>query len=336
VSAVFIHGLGAVSPAGWGVAALLGALEKNQPLPVETLTRPGWEKKLSVRSVPPPLSRLDFLSHPRLRRAGTLSQHTLAAALEALGTDAAPVQAGALRLGVIVCTMAGSVAYSRRFYEEVLQEPATASPLIFPETVFNAPASHLAAYLNSPAINATLVGDEGAFLQGLAMAAGWLDEDRADGCVVVGAEELDWIIADAVRLFRRSAVYTGGAGALYMKKQSSARTVLSAVTDSFSFTKSQNRTTAARKVRGQLGEGRADELLCDSETDRSVWLDWPGRRLSPKTIVGDSFAALSAWQCVIACDEIRKQHCSCASVSVVGSNQQAIGARFVSPESSDL
>jgi hypothetical protein len=335
VSAVFIHGTGAVSPAGWGVAALQGALGKNQPLPVERLARPGWDKKLAVRSVPPPLSRLEFLGHPRLRRAGTMAQHTIAAALEALGADAAPVQTGALRLGVIVCTMAGSAAYSRRFYEEVLKEPATASPLIFPETVFNAPASHLAAYLNSPAINATLVGDEGAFLQGLAMAAGWLEDGRADGCVVVGAEELDWIIADAVRLFRRSAVYTGGAGALYMKKHSNARTVLSAVTDSFPFTTSQNRITAAGKVRGQLGLGRADELLCDSETVNSVWPDWPGRRLSPKTIVGESFTASSAWQCVIACDEIREQHCPCASVSVVGSNQQAIGARFVSPENSN-
>ncbi len=58
------------------------------------------------------------------------------------------------------------MAYSRRFYEEVLRDPATASPLIFPETVFNAPASHLAAFLGTTAINYTLVGDEGTFLAG--------------------------------------------------------------------------------------------------------------------------------------------------------------------------
>lgn len=332
MSAVFIHGLGAVSPAGWGVDALLAAAEKEQPLPVQTLARPGWAKTLTVRSVPPPASRLEFLAHPRLRRAATLSQHTIAAALEAVGADIAPVQAGALRLGVIVCTMAGSVAYSRRFYEEVLREPATASPLLFPETVFNAPASHLAAYLNSPAINATLVGDGGAFLQGLAMAAGWLAEGRADACVVVGAEELDWIIADAVRLFRKSAVYTGGAGALYLKMHPPARTVLSAVTDAFSFTKSQTRTTAARQVRGQLGRGRADELLCDSEADPSAWPDWPGRRLAPKTIVGESFAAAAAWQCVIASGLVQAGRFPGASVRVVGANQQAIGARFMNAE----
>ena len=223
MSAVFIHGLGAVSPAGWGVAALQAALEKNQPLPVQMLAAARLEKTAGGPFSSTPALRPAFLSHPRLRRAGIMAQHTLAAALEALGADAALVQTGALRLGIIVCTMAGGVAYSRRFYEEVLQEPATASPLIFPETVFNAPASHLAAYLNSPAINYTLVGDDGAFFQGLALAAGLAGRRTAPTAAWSWARRrLDWIIADAVRLFRKSAVYTGGAGALYLKKHPEA------------------------------------------------------------------------------------------------------------------
>ena len=38
---VFVAGIGAVSPAGWGVGALRAALEKNEPLSVQTLARPG-------------------------------------------------------------------------------------------------------------------------------------------------------------------------------------------------------------------------------------------------------------------------------------------------------
>ena len=71
--------------------------------------------------------------------------------------------------------MSGCVNYSRRFYDEVLQDPATASPLIFPETVFNAPASHLAGYFASTAMDYTLVGDPCSFLQGTALAADWLE-----------------------------------------------------------------------------------------------------------------------------------------------------------------
>jgi hypothetical protein len=326
MSDIFIHGLGVVSPAGWGVAALREVLAGNEPLPVQTLDRPGWGKKLSVRLVPAPPERPACFAHPRLRRAGAMSRHTVTAALDALGDDAAAVSSGALRLGIIVCTLAGGINYTRRFYEEVLRDPATASPLIFPETVFNAPASHLAACLNSPILNYTLVGDDGTFLQALALAAGWLADDRVDGCIVVGVEEMDWAVADATRLFRRSTVYSSGAGALYLKKNSASPVSLSAVTDSFPFTQWQSRAAAASRMRAQLG-GARDELLCDSETGPTT--DWPGRRLRLKPLIGEAFAASAAWQCVAACDAIRQNQFAAAAVGVVGANQQAIGARFV-------
>ena len=326
MSEIFIHGLGAVSPAGWGIPALREALDRTEPLPVQVLDRPGWAKKLSVRGVPPPLARPACFAHPRLRRAGALSQYTVTAALEALGEDAAAVTSGALRLGIIVCTLAGGISYTRRFYEEVLRDPGTSSPLIFPETVFNAPASHLAAYLNSSILNYTLVGDDGTVLQALALAAGWLEDDRADACLVVGVEEMDWAVSDAARLFSRSIVYASGAGALYLKKNSAAPVGLSAVTDSMPFTETQNRSAAASRMCAQLG-GAPDELLCDSESGPTT--DWLGRRLRLKHIMGEAFAATAAWQCVAACDSIQQNQFFSAVVRVVGINQQAIGARFV-------
>jgi hypothetical protein len=331
MSRIFAHGFGAVSPAGWGVSALSAALENGVPLPVQALERPGWDKPLRVRNVPPPAARPAFLAHPRLRRATALAQHVMAAALEALGDDAARAQAGELRLAVVVSTLAGCVAYSRRFYEEVLRDPATASPLIFPETVFNAPASHVAAFLGTTAINYTLVGDEGSFLQGLALAANWLDDGLADGCVVVGVEEMDWLVADALRLFRRGTVYGSGAGAVYLKTDP-APVELAAVTDPFLFTQRQNRLAAARRMRVQLPAGSADELLCDNETSNAAWSDWVGPRLALKTVLGEGLVASAAWQCVAAGDAVRLRKFKAANVSVIGKNQQAIGARLVNPE----
>jgi len=315
VSRIFVHGLGAVSPAGWGIAVLRDALKKNLPIPTQSLARPGWEKTLQVRFVPPPISRPAFFAHPRLRRANSIAQYTVAAALEALGDDVSKIQAGELRLGIVVCVMAGCVNYSRRFYEEVLREPATASPLIFPETVFNAPASHLAAFLGSNAASYTLVGDDGSFLQGLALAAQWLGDDKMDACVVLGAEETDWIVADAMKLFQRDAVHGAGAGAVLLKQNSGgALAELSAVTDSFSFTQTQSRADAARKMRAQLPEFAPDELFCGGET---------------RKILGEAFVASAALQCVAACEQIRQKEFTAANVGVVGVNQQAIGARFL-------
>jgi 3-oxoacyl-(acyl-carrier-protein) synthase len=315
VSRIFVHGLGAVSPAGWGVAALRDALKKDLLIPAQTLARPCWEKPLLIRAVPPPISHPKFFAHARLRRANSIAQYTVAAALEALGDDVAKIQAGELRLGIVVCVMAGSVNYSRRFYEEVLREPATASPLIFPETVFNAPASHLAAFLGSNAASYTLVGDDGTFLQGLALAAQWLDDGKMDACVVVGAEETDWIVADAMKLFQRGAIHGAGAGAVLLKKNSaSALAELSAVTDSFSFTQTQSRADAARKMREQLQKFAPGELPCGGEM---------------KKILGEAFVASAAWQCVAAGEAIRQKEFSAVNVSVVGANQQAVGARFL-------
>lgn len=335
---IFVCGLGAVSPAGWGISPLHSALAKGEPVPAQTLTRPGWKKPLRTRAVPPPETRPAFFAHPRLRRASVITQHAVAAALEALGDDAAQVQSGALRLGIVVCTMAGGIAYSRRFYEEVLREPATASPLVFPETVFNAPASHLSAYLNTPAAGYTLVGDDGTFLQGLAVAADWLFDECADGVVVIGAEEADWVVTEAMGLFQRDGIHGSGAGAIYLKKgkTSAARAELAGITDPFLFTQNQNRTEAARKMRGQLPPGNRDELLCVSaqENPRTTaenlaWRDWSGQRLAPKTVLGEAFAASVAWQCAAACESIARGEFSAVNVSVIGANQQAIGARFL-------
>ena len=344
MSGVFVCGLGAVSPAGWGAAALRAALEGNQPLPTTTLTRPGCERSLMVRAVPPPSARPAFLAHPRLRRASLLAQHVVAAALEALGEDATRAQSGALRLGVVVCLMAGCVAYSRRFYEEALRDPTTASPLVFPETVFNAPASHLASYLGAGGINYTLVGDDGAFLLGLALAAEWLAQGQAEGCVVIGAEESDWVVTDALRLFQRKVVHSSGAGALYLKsggRRAECGVELAHVTDSFPFASTRGRAAAAQKMRAQLPANGADELLCLGSqnvprldaAELSAWSDWRGPRLAPKQTLGEAFTASAAWQCVAACDALQRGEYSAASVSVIGINQQAIGARFVKLES---
>ena len=348
MSRILVRGMGAVSPAGWGVEAMRAALEKAQPLPTTSLARPDWKDAPSVRTVPPPATRPAFLGHPRLRRASPIAQHLVAAAYEALGNEATLVQAGGLRLGLVVCLLSGCVSYSRRFFEEVLREPATASPLIFPETVFNAPASHLAAMLGSNGISYSIVGDDGAFLQGLALAAQWLRQGQVDGCLVIGSEELDWLVVDARRLFQRSSVASAGAGAIYLKLQpasssfrvstASAPVVeLACVTDSVPFSTESKRALAARKMRAQLPGSRAGELLCLSTqgvpksdaAELGAWTDWCEPRLAPKRILGEAFTASAAWQCIAACEALHRGEFTAANVSVVGVNQQAIGARFL-------
>jgi hypothetical protein len=239
---------------------------------------------------------------------------------------------------LIVCLQSGCIQYSCRFFDEALKNPATASPLLFPETVYGAPASHVAALLENVCLVYTLLGDSSAFLQGVALGVQWLQEDRVDACIVIGAEENHWLLADALWHLEHSAVISNGAGALCFcrEPEKAAGVELAAITDAHPYSARQSRMQAAQNMRGQLGAWSALELICDGLGDSpradapeaAAWRDWTGPRLSPKRILGEGLMAASAWQCVAACDAVAAGRYATAAVSVVGSNQQAIGARF--------
>jgi hypothetical protein len=370
MSRVFIAGLGAVSPAGWNVAALREALDKGEPLPTQSMERPGWEKPLRARLVPNPAVRPEFLAHPRLRRTSPITHYVVAAALEATARLRANHDLK-FRLGLVVCLQSGCVNYSCRFFDEMLKDPATASPLLFPETVYAAPASHVAAVLKNVSLASTLVGDPATFLQGASLGAQWLEENRVDVCLVIGAEETNWILADALWHLERPAILTAGAGALCLCRnpELSAGVELAAITDAHTFSARLNRMQAAHAMRVQLskisrggefcsefrvhagleppkggtpsfkltrGQSSPAELLCDGlgnspradAPELAAWRDWTGSRISPKRILGEGLMAAAAWQCVAACDAVAGGRFAAANVSLVGSNQQAIGARF--------
>jgi len=338
VHEISISGIGAVSPAGWGMVALRSLVESGTPAPVSDLERPGWPAPLRVRRVPAPAEKLSFMSHPRLRRTSAISHFAVAAALEALGAAPEDARYEEGRLGIITCVMTGCVNYSRRFYDEVLRDPATASPLLFPETVFNAPSSHLAALLGTETVSYTLVGDSGTFLQGLALAGSWLFQNEVDECVVIAAEEADWLTADAMRYFNRDVVLGEGAAAIALRRGAIAKreVILKAVTDSHTFTSAPTRVQAVARAREELiASGEAD-LLCDSAigyprhdaAEATCWKEWPHARLSPRKVLGEGLAASSGWQATLAIDWLLHKPHESAYVSVVGANQQAIGARF--------
>jgi 3-oxoacyl-(acyl-carrier-protein) synthase len=305
---------------------------------VQPLERPGWLRPLRARLVPPSATRLPFLAHPRLRRTSQITHYAAAAALEAVARLRSNNDRSH-RLGVIICLQSGCVQFSYRFFDEVLKDPATASPLLFPETVFAAPASHIAALLeNTPRVY-TLAGDPACFLQGLELGIQWLEEQCVEACVILGSEETNWLHADALWHFEHQAIVSVGAGAvcLSLDPALSLGVELELITDVHTYTTRTNRAQAARLMRAQLPPFSSTDLLCDGlgESPRAdaaelaAWRDWTGRRISPKRILGESLMAAGAWQCVAACQAIISGGCEAAAVSLVGSNQQAIGARFV-------
>jgi hypothetical protein len=192
--------------------------------------------------------------------------------------------------------------------------------------------------LGTRAINYTMVGDSATFVQGLALAGDWLNQKRVDACLVISAEEVDWITSDAYRRFQRNVVLSDGAGAVFLTRgfATANDVTLQAVTDSHLFLATQSPTCAAKKMAAQLPGNPADTLLCDSRQnlprfdapENAAWTDWNGPRVSVKAFLGEGLTASSAWQCLAAIDALRQLKYQRANVSVVGCNQQAIGAQF--------
>jgi hypothetical protein len=151
-------------------------------------------------------------------------------------------------------------------------------------------------------------------LQGLSLGAQWLEENRVDACLVIGAEETNWILADALWHLDRPAISSAGAGALCLCRDPklSAGVELAAITDAHTYSSRQNRRQAARAMRDQLGKNSPREFLCDGigtspradAAERAAWSDWTGPRVSPKRILGEGLMAAAAWQCVVAGDAV--------------------------------
>ena len=317
----FITGTGAVSPAGWGVEALVQAVQAGLVLPATVIN---GERQLSARLVPRPVPHAELIKHPRLRRASPLSLFAASACLEALGSSGRERLAGGQwRVGLIYSLMNGCVAYSGKFYGEVLENPPTASPILFPETVFNAPASHLAAFLGLDGLVATLVGDSAQFLASFEMAQMWLEMDLVDACLVVGAEEADWLTAAACKLLARGQVMAEGSGAVLLEKHGAGPEIMQL--EIRAITRAADRAGALAELRTQRQGGFCiDDCTGHIRRDKAWKVD-PTERISPLKILGEGFGASAAWQTVLAASLLQPSPHPDAPgwVMASGMNQQA-------------
>src|SRR6266550_7694560 len=197
-----IAGMGWVTPLGNSVDAVWERLLRGDEAAATPISEKFGDRSYSAFRVPE--SALTGLTHPRLRRASVISRFAAAAGLEALQAAGLKVDSqNAQRIALIFAISNGGVVYTKRFYRDVIEMGAqAASPLLFPETVFNAPASHLAAILGVTGATYTLVGDGAVGLAAIKMAEELMTNEALEYCLVVGTEEIDWLLCDAYRRWR--------------------------------------------------------------------------------------------------------------------------------------
>jgi 3-oxoacyl-[acyl-carrier-protein] synthase III len=229
-----VIGQGAVTPAGVGMAALLGGAPVETATPLVARPNRTW-----------PVYRVNlkdaaferWQKEPRLRRASPLSFFLVEAAEQALmGLDAAQ----RAETGLVIAFSTGCLNYSRRFFEGIItQGQKSASPALFPETVFNSPVSHLAAMLKLEGAAYALAGDETAWIAALKTAWLWIEQGRVKSVLVLGAEEFDSSSLDAYQnagWLRNESKFIpseGAAGLLLRKAGPDDRKLIAQMEDGF-------------------------------------------------------------------------------------------------------
>lgn len=330
---ISITGCGAVSPAGWGMPALMQALHSGEKIATSTLERIGADETIQTPVLRVPSEGATTPKFARLRRTSPISKFAAAAAMEALGeTRLMEISAGNLRVGVICTLTNGCVNYSNRFFGEALADPSLASPILFPETVFNAPSSHLSALIGSTSPNDTLITDSTGFLSGIDLAVEWIERGDVDGCLVVSSEEIDWLSAEGLLHYSKNYVPAEGAAAVYLEAVDGPVKLLR-LPDPVSLA-GYDREHAASEMRHRLAadddggtllvDGRAGVTRYD-RPETIAWKDWRGPRWSPRMIIGEGMGISAALQTVAAVQALDSREFQKAIVVATGANQQAAG-----------
>src|SRR5436190_23298472 len=323
-----IAGMGWVTPLGTGIDSVWERLLQGEEASATTISEQFADRVYSVFRVPD--SALKGISHPRLRRASAISRFAAAAGLHAFESAGLKLESqNAERIALIFAISNGGVIYTKRFYHEIVTTGAqAASPLLFPETVFNAPASHLAAILGVTGATYTLVGDGAVGLAAIKMAEDLMANEPLDHCLVVGTEEVDWLSCDAYRRWRllrltppiepfskqqRGMILSEGAGAILLG-QDGPFTIESAHPGGC-FTKRAEAEKILERTLRDLAETKIDFVVSsangtfvDQAECRALKVVIPNAIVyTAKPALGESVGAAGLWQIMLAAQALRSR-----------------------------
>jgi len=332
--------MGWVTPLGTGLDEVWSRLQSGERAVTTTLTSPLSDRTHPGILVPPELVEAVGIK-PRLRRSGAISYFTASAALAALenaGIKMSPEVAE--RTAIVFAIASGGVVYTRKFYETIVKEGAgAASPLLFPETVYNAPASHVAALLGITEMSYTLVGDSAVGIAALKFAEQLLETSDIDRCLVVGGEEIDWVLCEAYAEWRFPFVLAEGAAAVVLGR--TGNVALDAIHEGVPFFNRKDASGAILRACADLAKyggadlavGGANGSWLDANEQTALAEHFPGARMFlPKLAIGEALGAGALIQTVCGALALEKQRLKSVLVTCPGLNHQASGLRMTNDQ----
>jgi 3-oxoacyl-[acyl-carrier-protein] synthase II len=189
---ICITGIGVISPIGIGREEFLLSL-KNGKSGIEEIkefnTHFSHSKKGGViRSFHPK----DFIAPSKIRRLDRASQFAIAASKLALADGRFTVtQENSSRVGVVLGSGFCGLSSSEEFHQgQVLKGFLDLNPMLFPNTVPNAPSSYVSIELGIQGVNSTLVQSFCTAEAAICFACDQLRKGKADLILTGGVDEL--------------------------------------------------------------------------------------------------------------------------------------------------
>ncbi|MBI3398273.1 MAG: hypothetical protein HY026_03440 [Deltaproteobacteria bacterium] len=198
-----ITGIGIVSPADIGKEAFWGSLI-NCKSGIKEITRFDTRGKKSHLGGEIRGFDLDAVfPDKRFRRAANTSKYCLASAKLAIddaGLDSSKWDG--TKVGLVVAVTHSAINYSREFHAALIKEgPLAASPLLFSDSVLNAPAGNTSIAFHIKGAAHTIVGGIPAGLDAIGYAINIMKMNDLDICLAGGAEEIDSLVFDSYARF---------------------------------------------------------------------------------------------------------------------------------------
>ncbi|NMC75325.1 MAG: beta-ketoacyl synthase [Geobacteraceae bacterium] len=266
---IVITGLAAITAAGVGLDPLRETVRTGvsalRPVPAELAGGEGhlWGRADSFRAA-------DFMSPLKARKFDRCSLFAVVAAgMALLDAGIVPSAFGAERVGIVLGCGFGGIANSEEFLRGYFTRGSDGLvPMLFPNTVPNAPASNASIEHGLKGPNVTFVQRFCSAEAAFEMACRFLEEDRADIMLTGGVDELNPFMIRAFRdmgqLRRHGRGFSEGAGILVLEKGAVARRRGCAIRASVGDIRTIGRLAPGREEEGfarLIGTGKSPSLI---------------------------------------------------------------------------
>lgn len=183
-----ITGIGPVTPAGTGRESFWDSMSKGTSV-INNIKK--FSSMPGARGGEVPEQDIDeYIDGRKFRRAADISKNALIAVSSAL-KDSGIESIGDEDSALVVGVTHGAINYSQQYHRSLLEGEEDVSPLLFSDSVLNAPAGNGSICFDIKGAVHTVVGDITASIKAVMLACGKLKAGSVSRSIVVSAEEIN-------------------------------------------------------------------------------------------------------------------------------------------------